>query len=100
MAFPVVNSPFLPSTADAPFLSPKLKDMPVFNPGVSCYECEDGTLAYMNEAQAINMGISCKAVDPARCAGAVRPPAPAVVGYPVLNIGRGNVMGIARVGGF
>jgi hypothetical protein len=104
MAFPVINSPFLPSVADAPFLPPKLKDMPVSNPGVSCYECEDGIARYMTEAQAINMGISCKVVDPARCSGYVAPSAPMVVGYPVLgypvmNMGRGNVMGIARVGG-
>ena len=79
-----------------PFLPPKLKDMPVFNPGVSCYECEDGSVRQMTEAQAINMGISCKVVDSSRCG--VPPPftTPGIaVGYPVLNGGR--KLGMARI---
>lgn len=95
MAYPVINSPFLPSIADAPFLPPKLKDMPVFNAGTSCYECEDGVTRTMTEAQAINMGISCKVVDPSRCAPPPAPGYPTVVGFPVMNIGR--TMGMARI---
>lgn len=99
MAFPVMNSPFLPSIADAPFMPPKLKDMPVFNPGVRCYECEDGSVQYLSENEAINRGISCKVVDPSRCEGAARPAAPVIVGsYPVLNMGR--TVGMARISRF
>lgn len=63
MAWPIINSPFLPSIADVPALPPKLKEMPVFNPGVSTYICEDGVTRVMTEEQAINLGISCKVVD-------------------------------------
>lgn len=98
MAYPIANSSFLPSIADAPFLPPKLKDMPIFNPGTSCYECDDGTVRTMTEAEAINYPGSCKVVDAGRCSGAVSAPAPVagyITGYPVLNMGRG--LGIARV---
>lgn len=99
MAFPVMNSPFLPSIADAPFLPPKLKDMPVTNPGVHCYECEDGSVRRMSENEAINAGISCKVVDDSRCAvPAAAPGYPMVVGFPVMNMA-GNALGIARIGG-
>ncbi len=102
MAYPVINSPFLPSVADAPFLPPKLKDMAVTNPGVNCYECDDGTVRNMSEAQAINLGaagISCKVVDASRCGTPPPFSAPGVVtGYPVLNMGR--QLGMARISGF
>lgn len=95
MAYPVINSPMFPSVADAPFLPPKLKEMPVFNPGVRCYECEDGVTRYMTEAQAINMGISCKAVDPSRCSPPAAPGYPMVVGFPVVNLS--GTIGMARI---
>lgn len=98
MAFPVMNSPFLPSIADAPFLPPKLKDMPIFNPGVRCYECEDGTVRYMSENEAINMGISCKAIDPARCSAPPPAPSATVLSYPILNMGQS--LGMARISRF
>lgn len=95
MAYPVINSPTFPSVADAPFLPPKLHEMPVFNPGVRCYECEDGVTRYMTEAEAINTGISCKAVDASRCSPPPAPGYPMVVGFPVVNLGR--TMGMARI---
>src|SRR6266404_7387297 len=62
MAFPVINSPTFPSINDAPFLPPKLKDMPIFNPGRRTYRCEDGVTRFLTEQEAINLGISCSAV--------------------------------------
>lgn len=54
MAYPVVNSPMFPSVADAGFLPPKLRDMPIFNPGANRYRCPDGQVRILTENQAIN----------------------------------------------
>jgi hypothetical protein len=54
MAYPVVNSPMFPSVADAGFLPPKLRDMPIFNPGTRRYRCPDGQVRMLTENQAIN----------------------------------------------
>lgn len=54
MAIPIVNSPMFPSVADAGFLPPKLRDMPIFNPGVHRYRCPDGLVRMLTEEQAIN----------------------------------------------
>jgi hypothetical protein len=77
MAFPVINSPTFPSVSDAPFLPPKLKDMPIFNPGVNYYVCEDGVTRILTEEQAINMGISCKVVRRSVLSG---------IRFPVMNL--------------
>lgn len=66
MAYPIINSPTFPSTADIPSLPPKLDQMPIFNPGTHTYVCEDGVTRVLTEEQAINFGasgISCKVVD-------------------------------------
>lgn len=81
MAIPVSNSSFLPSVADAPFLPPKLKEMPIFNPGTHYYQCEDGVVRLLTENEAINMGISCKAIAPAGVPAILSGPR-----YPVLNL--------------
>lgn len=72
MAFPVINSPTFPSIADAPFLPPKLKDMPIFNPGRRYYRCEDGITRLLTEAEAINLGISCSAIEGGSLMGGIR----------------------------
>lgn len=65
MAYPIANSPMFPSVADAPFLPPKLDEMPVFNEGLRYYRCEDGVTRLLTQEQAINLGISCEALKPA-----------------------------------
>ncbi len=85
MAYPVVNSPFLPSIADAPFLPPKLKEMPIFNPGTNVYQCEDGSTRVMTEAEAINAGMSCKVVKAMGQAGAQSAPSPASPAQPAAD---------------
>jgi hypothetical protein len=101
MAYPIINSPFLPSIADVPALPPKLKDMAITNPGVSCYECDDGTVRQLSEAEAINLGaagISCKVADASRCGTPPPFTTPGfVAGYSVLNLGR--TLGMARISG-
>lgn len=82
MAYPVINSPMFPSTADAPFLPPKLKDMPIFNPGTRYYQCEDGVVRLLTENQAINLGISCRAIEPS-----VAPMVLAGPRYRTINLG-------------
>lgn len=91
MAYPVVNSPFLPSVADAPFLPPKLREMPIFNPGVHTYRCEDGSIRTMTEEEAINVGMSCKAMrgmgqaSPAGGVGSQGAPSPASPPQPTAD---------------
>ncbi len=63
MAFPILNSPTFPSVADVPGLPPKFGQMPIMNPGTHTYLCEDGITRVLTEEQAINLGISCKAID-------------------------------------
>lgn len=65
MAWPLINSPSFPSTADIPGLPPKLREMPIVNPGTRTYLCEDGVTRVLTEEQALNLGISCRAVGPA-----------------------------------
>jgi hypothetical protein len=79
MAYPVANSPMFPSVNDAPFLPPKLKDMPVFNPGSRFYQCDDGSTRWMTEAEAINAGMSCRVISAPAMAGR---------GFPVRNLGQ------------
>lgn len=81
MAYPVINSPMFPSVADAPFLPPKLKEMPVFNPGSRFYSCEDGSTRWMTENEAINAGMSCKVISAPSLAGG---------GFPVRNLGHAS----------
>lgn len=64
MAYPIANSPMFPSTADAPFLPPKLEEMPVANEGLRYYRCEDGITRLMTQEQAERLGISCEALVP------------------------------------
>lgn len=80
MAYPIANSAFLPSTADAPFLPPKLNEMPVFNPGSRFYQCEDGSTRWMTQEEAINRG-GCKVVE-----GSQMNPNR----FPVLNMGQAS----------
>jgi hypothetical protein len=77
MAYPIVNGPTFPSVADVPALPPTLEQMPIVNPGVRYYQCEDGVTRLLTEEQAINLGISCRAISP-----------PALLGsrYPVQNL--------------
>ncbi len=75
MALPIINSPFLPSVADVPAFPPKLKDMPIMNPGTHTYLCEDGITRVMTEEQAINLGINCRVADE----DVIGPAAPLVV---------------------
>lgn len=88
-AIPVAGSPFLPSLADVPGLPPKLDEMPIFNPGTRCYVCEDGQHRVLTQAQAINLGMSCRAVDPEECSAVPRGTwgVPMVAGFPVMNAG-------------
>lgn len=63
MAFPILNSPTFPSVADVPGLPPKFGQMPIMNPGTHTYLCEDGITRVLTEEQAINLGISCRAIE-------------------------------------
>lgn len=69
MAWPIMNSPTFPSTADVPGLPPKLNEMPIVNPGTRTYLCEDGVTRVLTEEQALNLGISCRAIGPALAGG-------------------------------